>query len=123
MTQDNKKQIAVLDDDQIQHILFRKRALQLTSNIQLDFFEEPSDLFEFMKNHQVETIISDLNLESMSGWFFLEELFKTGFTGKVFIVTGSVIPADRLKANKEKRIQGFFEKPLSDSDLLQILTA
>lgn len=123
MTQENKKHIAVLDDDQIQHILFRKRALQLTSTIQLDFFEEPSDLFEFMKKNHVETIISDLNLESMSGWFFIEELFKSGFTGKVFIVTGSVMPADKVKAKKEKRIQGFFEKPLSDSDLLQILTA
>lgn len=123
MTQIKKRQIAVLDDDQIQHILFRKRATQLALDIQLDFFEEPETLLEFMKSNEVETIISDLNLESMSGWLFIEELFKTGFEGKLFIVTASIIPADRIKAKKEKRIQGFYEKPLSDSDLIQILTA
>lgn len=123
MTQMKKRQIAVLDDDNIQHILFRKRAVKVASDIQLHFFEEPEVLLEFMKDQEVDTIISDLNLESMSGWTFIDELFKLGFEGKLFIVTASVIPGDRIKAKKEKRIHGFYEKPLSDSDLIQILTA
>jgi CheY-like chemotaxis protein len=62
-------------------------------------------------------------MESMSGWTFIEELFKLNFEGKLFIVSASINREDRLKAKKDKRIHGFFEKPLSDSDLLQILTA
>ena len=123
MTQIKKRQIAVLDDDQIQHILFKKRAVNVASDIQLHFFEEAELLLEFMKGQEVETIISDLNLESMSGWNFIDELFKLGFEGKVFIMTSSIISGDRAKAKKEKRIYGFYEKPLSDSNLIQILTA
>ena len=123
MTQIKKRQIAVLDDDQIQHILFKKRAVNVASDIQLHFFEEAELLLEFMKGQELETIISDLNLESMSGWNFIDELFKLGFEGKVFIMTSSIISGDRAKAKKEKRIYGFYEKPLSDSNLIQILTA
>jgi DNA-binding NtrC family response regulator len=123
MTQIKKRKIAVLDDDQIQHILFKKRAAQIASDIHLHFFEEPEILLEFIKTQQVETIVSDLNLESMSGWDFIDQLFKLGFEGKVFIMTSSIISGDRAKAKKEKRIYGFYEKPLSDSNLIQILTA
>ena len=123
MTEFKKRKIVVLDDDQIQHILFRKRAVKFAEDIDLHFFEEPKKLLEFMKGQEIATVISDLNLESMSGWIFIEDLFKSGFAGKLFIMTASIFPADRIKAKKDQRIQGFYEKPLTDSDLIQILTA
>lgn len=123
MTENKKRKIAVLDDDQIQHILFKKRVQKIGSDFELHIFEEGADLLEHLRNYKTDVVISDLNMDSMSGWTFIEELFKLKFEGKLFIVSASVIREDRLKAKKDKRIHGFFEKPLSDSDLLQILTA
>jgi CheY-like chemotaxis protein len=123
MIENRKKKIAVLDDDQVQHILFKKRVQKVGSEVELQIFEEGEDLLEHLKNYHADVVISDLNMESMSGWTFIEELFKLNFEGKLFIVSASINREDRLKAKKDKRIHGFFEKPLSDSDLLQILTA
>jgi two-component system, response regulator PdtaR len=123
MNQTEKRQIMVLDDDQIQHILFRKRAQQVASDFQLHFFEMGESLLEFLLENEADTVVSDLNMEAMDGWIFIEELFKLGFKGKLFILSASVNEEDRIRAKKDSRIHGFFEKPLSNSDLIQILTA
>lgn len=113
----------VLDDDKIQHLLLRKRVNLITDNVELKSFEKADDALEFLRENQVDMILTDLNLGLMNGWEFVEELQKLRFKGKLFLVTGSVVTEDRNRAECDPRVSGFFEKPLSEFDLLQILEA
>ncbi|MFL0681886.1 MAG: response regulator [Algoriphagus aquaeductus] len=117
----SQRQLVVLDDDKIQHILIRKKIQLITSEVQLHFFESAEKVLTFLRNHSVDIVITDLNLDTMDGWDFVEELDRLGFKGKLFVLTGSIMASDRLRAQNDSRISGFFEKPISDTDLIQIL--
>lgn len=117
------RRILVLDDDKIQHLLLRKRVNLITTNVEFKSFEKPVDALKFINENPVDMILSDLNLGIMDGWEFVEELDKVNFGGKLYLLTGSVILEDRERALSDPRISGFFEKPISESDLIQILKA
>lgn len=113
--------ILFLDDDKIQHLLLKKRFSLLSTQVQLKAFEKAHDALEFLKSNPVELVLSDLNLGTMDGWEFVDELEKIDFKGKLFFLTGSIMPEDRLRAERDPRVTGFFEKPISEIDLIQIL--
>ncbi len=113
--------ILFLDDDKIQHLLLKKRVSLLAKDVQIKFFERASEALEFLKTNPVDLVLTDLNLGVVDGWEFLDELEKIQFNGKLFFLTASVMPEDRLRAGKDPRVTGYFEKPISEMDLIQIL--
>jgi CheY-like chemotaxis protein len=113
--------ILFLDDDKIQHLLLKKRVSLLAKDVQIKFFERASEALEFLTTNSVDLVITDLNLGVMDGWEFLDELEKIKFQGKLFFLTASVMPEDRIRAGKDHRVTGYFEKPISEMDLIQIL--
>lgn len=117
------RSILVLDDDKIQHLLLRKRVNLITYNVDLKYFDKAIDALNFINENPVDMILTDLNLGIMDGWEFVEELEKVSFGGKLYLLTGSVLPEDRKRAESDPRISGFFEKPISEFDLIQILEA
>lgn len=114
--------ILVLDDDKIQHLLLQKRFKMISTDIELVSFDLAMEALDFLRTNPVEKILTDLNLGVMDGWEFVDELEKINFTGKLFFLTGSIAPEDRNRAEKDPRVAGYFEKPLSETDLIQILT-
>jgi two-component system, response regulator PdtaR len=116
-----KRKILILDDDKIQHLLFRKRVAQLKSEVELMFFEDAVSALNFLESSPPDVVISDINLNKMDGWQFLEEIYKADFKGKFYLLSGSVYPNDRRRANDDSRVSGFFEKPIQESDLISIL--
>lgn len=117
------RSILVLDDDKIQHLLLRKRVNLITTDVELKSFEKAVDALNFISYNRVDMILTDLNLGIMDGWEFVDELDKVSFGGKLYLLTGSVVPEDRKRAERDPRISGFFEKPISEFDLIQILEA
>lgn len=117
------KRILVVDDDKVQHILFRKKAERISKDFEVLFFDAAEECLTYLKDHTADILFSDVNLGDMDGWELIGELAKIDFKGKVFLLTGSVAPSDRRKAKSEGLISGFFEKPISDSDLREILEA
>lgn len=117
------KKIIVLDDDKIQHILFRKKAERMGLDLSMHFFENAEEVLEYLNSESVDVVVSDLNLGEMDGWEFLEELGKINFGGKVYLLTGSVSLEDRKKALQNKLVGGYFEKPVSEDVLREILMA
>ena len=89
----------------------------------LKFFDQASDALSFLSEAPQAVVISDLNLGVMEAWEFLDSLFSQGFQGKFFLMSSSIINSDRVRANADSRVSGFFEKPLSETDLIQILQA
>lgn len=113
----------VLDDDKIQHLLLRKRVNLISTDVELKSFEKATDALNFLNENRVDMVLTDLNLGIMDGWEFVEELDKVSYSGKLYLLTGSVVPEDRKRAESDPRITGFFEKPISEFDLIQILEA
>lgn len=117
------KKIIVLDDDKIQHILFRKKAERMGIELSMLFFESAEQVLDYLIADSADVVVSDLNLGMMDGWELLEELTRFNFAGKVFLLTGSVSRADRDRATANSLVEGYFEKPISEEALRQILTA
>lgn len=116
-----RRKILILDDDKIQHLLFRKRVGLLKSEVDLFFFEDAFSALNFIQSTPPDVVISDINLNKMDGWQFLEEIHRSDFKGKFYLLSGSIYPNDRHRANDDSRISGFFEKPIQESDLIFIL--
>jgi len=68
-----------------------------------------------------EIILLDLNMPVMGGWEFLE-LFSTQYPHfveriKIFVLSSSINPEDRIRASKEPLVQAFLYKPLNEKDI------
>ncbi|MCI5083037.1 MAG: response regulator, partial [Saprospiraceae bacterium] len=70
-------------------------------------------------------ILLDINMPVMNGWEFLElyenkpHLHQTN--DGIFILTGSINPEDKKKAERHSYVSGFIEKPLDTDSLSEIL--
>ena len=115
--------LVVLDDDKIMHLLLRKRINLLGVKSDLKFFDQASEALSFLTDAPQALVISDLNLGDMDAWEFLDSLFSQGFQGKFYMMTSSIIKSDWVRANDDSRVSGFFEKPLTEDVLIQILEA
>lgn len=123
MSDSIRYRIVVLDDDKIQHFLLRKRFQAISKEIEVKVFDRVEEALAYIKMHPVDQILTDLNLGPISGWEVVDELEKIKYPGSVFFLTSSIVPEDRHRAGQDPRISGFFEKPLSELDLMQILQA
>lgn len=115
------QKILVVDDDKIQHFLFRKRLGFLFPDLELFFKSKPSEAVDFLKVNQVDLIFLDLNLPEMSGWDLVELLKENSFESRIILVSGSVSSEDKQRVKKDGLIQAIYEKPISDTDLQEIL--
>lgn len=64
-------------------------------------------------------ILLDLDMPVMDGWEFLDSLVLLPVAEQtcVFILTSSIHPDDRKKANRYSVVKGFLSKPLDDSSV------
>ena len=123
-----------IDDDEVTQMLnkFHLHAEKFCTNVivasngmeAIEFFrklesgEIPMDSFP-------EIIVVDLNMPMMDGWEFVEA-FKKDFPHfeektKIFILSSTINPADQEKADNEKSIAAFLEKPLNTKNLKSVM--
>ena len=80
-----------------------------------------------IKKEVPEVILLDLNMPVMGGWEFYENL-KEKYKEiicmtKIFILTSSLNPEDKLRAEKEEYITDLIFKPLDDKNVSIIKNA
>lgn len=70
-----------------------------------------------------DIILLDLDMPMVNGWEFVGELEKLTFLSpvRIHMVTSSINPEDRIKADRHPLIHGFINKPLDVLSMEQVL--
>ncbi|MEP7376760.1 MAG: response regulator [Chitinophagaceae bacterium] len=70
-----------------------------------------------------DLIFLDINMPAMDGWEFLEECKKLNVDSRIIVVmlTTSLFPEDKLRAERMPEISGFENKPLTEEKVAAVL--
>ncbi len=123
----NNVHIVVVDDDLIIQML-HKRLVQKEG-----LHEAPigcnngqsalTFLVDRFTGDSVFVVLLDINMPIMNGWELLDKLHEKDVDNRniiVVMVTSSVDPVDKIKAQNYQNVVGFIEKPLNPSSIKQI---
>ena len=115
--------IIVLDDDSINNMFCRyiiKEALEEKSEIVMFTSPQKALIYinaEYAINGISTVLFLDINMPVLSGWDVLDELSKTTSAVKenitVYMLSSSVDPNDKKRADEFDMVNGFYEKPLT----------
>ena len=111
------------DDNYYHQIILKK--MDITDHIEVA--ESGMEALEYLQkeNHVPDIIFLDINMPGMSGWDFLDEYKKLkarqNTTLIIIMLTTSISPADKEKAEKMPEITSFQSKPMTQEMLNDIL--
>lgn len=124
--------IYIVDDDPLNNLLGVHQIKKAIGVADVRCFEFPADALKYF--HQLHNegmsvgtnvILLDINMPEISGWDFLNEFDSMGseFYSQfdIYLVTSSIDPMDRRRADAIDMIKGFISKPLRSDILKSIL--
>jgi CheY-like chemotaxis protein len=119
---ESNSMIVVVDDDTIYHFTVEyifKKTFPETKIVKCYNGREGLDM---LLNVNPEVLFLDINMPIMDGWELLDELLKikrkTDYP--IFMVSSSIDPNDKKKAEKHPLKPVFIEKPLSVNKILSL---
>jgi CheY-like chemotaxis protein len=125
--------ILVIDDDEPTNFFTRMileecgcaKEIVVMQNGQeaLDYLEKSNTAIDPDTNAGPDLIFLDINMPAMDGWEFLEEYRKINTAGRIIVVmlTTSLFPEDKLRAEAIPEISGFENKPLTAQTVANVL--
>lgn len=127
-----KKKLAVIDDDEVFHLIVQKQLemKQLDCEV-LKFYNGEGAITFFRDNmnsngNLPDLVMLDVNMPVKDGWGFLEDYsqlpqeFRKNI--KIYMVTSSVIQSDIDRAGEHEDVVEFVSKPISNEKLEEIFT-
>ena len=125
-----KKNIWVVDDDNIYQIIIKKLIERSEMFSEISSFKNGKDaideLYKSTENNGgiPDIILLDINMPIMDGWEFMDELgvLKPKFNTEimVYIVSSSIAIEDKNKSKNYENILGYLSKPVTIDDLILI---
>ena len=119
----------IVDDDPFNNILCKMQIEITLGDVDIKTFEIPEEGLAFIQNDYIKNLepiilFLDINMPTLTGWEFMEEYEKFSDEVKeqirIFILSSSVDPRDKDKAEANKYIKGFISKPLDRETILAI---
>ncbi len=122
--------VLLIDDDETDHFFFNRLVKNTDLINQAICFQYAEEALEYLKQKdrpKISAIFLDINMPRMSGFEFLEEAKKIlpdSFCEKAVVVmlTSSIAPQDKERANEFDVIKAYVNKPL-DADRLADIVA
>ncbi|ANQ49229.1 response regulator [Flammeovirga sp. MY04] len=125
-----EKKLIFIDDDEllIDIVKIISSTLNETKHLSKSYYRSGD---EFLKNTLINDYTStdnyvflDLNMPGLDGWQVLEELMAFNFSKelKIYILSSSIHPRDKERAEANPLVHGYIEKPLSKQKLLDCIT-
>lgn len=112
------QKILLVDDDEIFLVLGKITIEKLFPSAEIFTSPHGEDALEFLAENDVDVMFLDLNMPILDGWEVLEELAKRERKRMaIFVVTSSIDPADREKADKNPLVFDLIEKPLDETNI------
>jgi CheY-like chemotaxis protein len=118
----NPKKILLVEDDDI--FLFTATFVlnKAFPNAEIAIKHHGQEALDYLMDHEPDLLFLDLNMPKMNGWEFLEELKLSNkpINYPIVIVTSSIDPEDKKKADRNEFVKDYLEKPLN-VDILKAL--
>ncbi|MCU0447498.1 MAG: response regulator [Microscillaceae bacterium] len=115
------KQILLIDDDYINHIITKNTLAKYIAAEFAQYTSATKALIEIQGGKLPDAIIMDLNMPKMSGWQFIEELEKLNLEIPVFLLTYSIDDKDMYRSRSYALVKGYFNKPLNQKNINHIV--
>lgn len=115
--------ILLVDDDSINNFVNKELLSQVYPDANINAFENPMFALSFLLEStdvEPDLILLDLNMPFLTGWQFLDKLKENGLNYRVVILTSSINPMDKQKAEDYPLIDGFLIKPIEMEKLVEI---
>ncbi len=123
--------ILFIDDDEGTNFLHKRFTAKSGCTKQIKTVTSASKAISYLKNNnsseyiRPNIIFLDVNMPEMSGWDFLEEYNKLSDKSHSDIVlvmlSSSLSPSDKKKADEFKIVDDFKNKPLTSNSLLSLV--
>ncbi len=115
-----KPSLIYLDDEEINLILFKE---MFKRDFEIFTTTSPEDAIEYVKNNNVDYILTDQLMPVMTGVEFLKELREMGVSADPMkvIISGFTQEGEVDEALETKLIDSFVSKPWSYEDLKELL--
>lgn len=121
MTETESSTTIVIVDDEDMVLTSLSSFLNLETEYNVQSFNKPQNALEFIKENEVDLVLSDYLMPEMDGISFLAEVRKIRPEVPRIILTGYADKENAIKAINEVGLFQYIEKPWDNDDLLIIL--
>ncbi len=123
--------ICIIDDDEIYQLFTKKSVLRINDRYEILSYINGRNAVQGLQQRldantaMPDLILLDINMPVMDGWQFMEAFLamkpqiQKAIT--IYIVSSSIAPSDKDKANSYAAIAGFISKPLDIETLQKLL--
>ena len=113
VTKSDSKRIMLVDDDSLTNKLHHMIITKHNKNKEVVQFDNPVRALEYLEETIPDLILLDLNMPEVDGWSFLKRLEERGLMVDVIIISSTIDPAERTRAQSFKSVKDFITKPLT----------
>lgn len=112
-TKKSSRHIMLVDDDSLTNKLHHMIITKYNKNRDVVQFDNPVAALAYLDLNKPDLILLDLNMPDIDGWMFLDLMKKHKILTDVVIVSSTIDPADRNRANAYPVVKDFLMKPLT----------
>lgn len=118
------KEIILIDDEPLVNKIHTVLIRSAKADQLLTPFTDPVMGFEYIRDHTGnKLVLLDINMPVMNAWDVLNGLKEHGVSVDIIILSSSINPEDKLKAQSYLNVKAFLNKPLSKENIRKIIGA
>jgi DNA-binding NtrC family response regulator len=121
MSDSARKSVVVIVDDEEMVLKSLSSFLELETDYTVKSFVSPTEAFEYIRDNEVDLVVSDYLMPEMDGLSFLDKVKEIKPEVPRIILTGYADKENAIKAINDVGLYQYIEKPWDNDDLLIIL--